>query len=109
MSETIEHTVSCGNVFADLGLPNAEELFLKSGLAIQIQMLCERKGLTQAQAAALLRLDEKETLLWQRGEMFSLSIERLFQCINRLGHSIEVRILSKEIRPEDARLTLMMA
>ncbi len=108
MSEVIEHTVSCGNVFADLGLPNAEERFLKSGLAIQMRLLSERKGLALSQAAALLGLNEEENLLWQRGEMSELPIERLFQCLNRLGHSVEVRVAPEEVGPEEARLTLAM-
>jgi len=36
MNENIEFEESAGNVYADLGLPNAEGLMAKSGLVIHI-------------------------------------------------------------------------
>jgi predicted XRE-type DNA-binding protein len=35
---------SSGNVFADIGLPDAEELLLKAQLAIKIRELLEQTG-----------------------------------------------------------------
>ena len=36
MEEVIEVYRSCGNVFADMGLPDAEEMLVKAQLSIQI-------------------------------------------------------------------------
>ena len=50
---------SSGNVFADLGFKDAEELLLKAKLATKIAQLIEKKGLTQAQIAERIALDPK--------------------------------------------------
>jgi predicted XRE-type DNA-binding protein len=44
MKAKTEHTRSGGNVFADLGLPDAEERMLKAQLAVQIRRFIEEKG-----------------------------------------------------------------
>jgi predicted XRE-type DNA-binding protein len=53
MSKLPEHEVSSGNVFADLGLPNADELLLKTQIVTEISRLMKLKKLTQANAAKL--------------------------------------------------------
>ncbi len=47
-------TASSGNVFADLGLRDADELLAKAGLAHAIQQLIEAQGLSQRAAAGRL-------------------------------------------------------
>lgn len=39
--------VACGNVFADLGLPNVEGRFAKAKLATEIAQLIDKRGWTQ--------------------------------------------------------------
>ena len=46
-----ESTPSSGNVFADLGLPDADVLKVKSGLAIDIKVAIRDLGLSQEDAA----------------------------------------------------------
>ena len=92
--------VSSGNVFADLGLPNAEELLLKAKLTTEIAQLIEDKGLTQAQAAERTGLDQPKISRLLHGHLSGFSADRLFAILNRLGHSVEVRISPKERRPE---------
>ncbi len=48
--EDIEAETSAGNVFADLGLPDAQKLKIKSGLVIEITRAVRRLGLTQEEA-----------------------------------------------------------
>ena len=49
MSEKIEFEESSGNVFADLNLPDAEELFLKATLGFEVFQIIEKRKLTQAE------------------------------------------------------------
>ena len=49
--EAAEITPSSGNIFADLGLPDADALKLKSGLAIDIHVAIRALGLSQQDAA----------------------------------------------------------
>ena len=52
MSERIEHYLSSGNVFADLGYENAEEMQAKSGLVFEIGRVMEHRGIGDAEVAA---------------------------------------------------------
>jgi predicted XRE-type DNA-binding protein len=74
----MEVEVSSGNVFADLGLPDAEQLKIKSGLVIEITRAVRRLNLTQ------------EGLL--RGDFSNLSEHKLMECLNRLGYDIEIKL-----------------
>lgn len=84
------HTVSSGNVFADLELSNAEELLAKADLAIQISRLLEERKLTQAEAATLLGIDQPKVSALVRGRLEGYSIERLTRFLNALGQDVEI-------------------
>ncbi|MBN0161835.1 XRE family transcriptional regulator, partial [Pseudomonas aeruginosa] len=49
--EGVEVQRSSGNVFADLGLPDAEKLKIKTGLVVEIRRAMRALGLTQQAAA----------------------------------------------------------
>ena len=85
-----------GNVFADLGLPNPEERLLKAKLTTQITQLIEDKGLTQAQAAERTGLDQPKISRLLSGHLSGFSVDRLLAILNRLGHSVEIRISPNE-------------
>jgi predicted XRE-type DNA-binding protein len=97
-NEKVEH--GSNNVFADLGLEDAEERLLKAELATKIAQLIEKKGWTQAQTAERTALDQPKVSRLLRGQLSGFSADRLFAILNRLGHSVEVRISPKERAPE---------
>jgi predicted XRE-type DNA-binding protein len=97
-SEKVE--TSSGNVFADLGFQDAEERLLKAKLATKITQLIEKKGWTQAKTAERTSLDQPKVSRLLRGQLSGFSADRLFAVLNRLGHSVEVRISAKERAPE---------
>lgn len=101
--------VSSGNVFADLGFKNSEERLLKAKLATKIAQLIEKKGWTQAQTAQRTALDQPKVSKLLRGQLSGFSADRLFAILNRLGHSVEVRISAKERPPEKAHTRVMLA
>ena len=96
-----------GNVFADLGLPNAEELLIKSGLAIQITLATRRLGLTQQQAAKQMGISQAKVSGLTRGDFTNLSETKLMQCLNRLGYDIEIKL--RHSRKSMGRRTLAVA
>ena len=100
---------SSGNVFADLGFEDSEERLLKAKLAIKIAQLIQRKGLTQTQTAQRTALDQPKVSRLLRGQLSGFSADRLFAVLNRLGHSVEVRISAKERAPEKSHTRVMMA
>jgi predicted XRE-type DNA-binding protein len=97
-----------GNVFVDLGFRYAEERLLKAKLATKIAQLIEKKGWTQAQTAERTGLDQAKVSHLLRGRLSGFSPDRLFAILNRLGHSVEVRISAKEQKPEETYTRVMI-
>jgi predicted XRE-type DNA-binding protein len=88
----IEFEVSSGNVFADLGLADAAELKIKSGLAIEIARAVRRLGITQHEAAAKIGISQAKVSALLRGDFSNLSERKLMECLNRLGYDIEIKL-----------------
>ena len=105
-SEKVE--TKSGNVFTDLGFQDAEERLLKAKLATKIAQLIESKGWTQAQTAERTALDQPKVSRLLRGQLSGFSADRLFAVLNRLGHSVEVRISAKERAPEKSHTRVMI-
>ena len=100
---------SSGNVFADLGFRDAEERLLKAKLATMIAQLIAEKGWTQTQTAQRIGLDQPKVSNLLRGRLSGFSADRLFAILNRLGHSVEVRISEKERAPEKTHTRVLIA
>ena len=90
--EGIDVEVSSGNVFADLGLPDADKLKIKSGLTIEIAKAIRERGLTQAEAANRMGLTQPKVSSLLHGEFSNFSERKLMDCLNRLGYDIEIRV-----------------
>ena len=67
MKKKVRVTKSSGNVFADIGLPNAAEHSIKADLVLRIAARIKSKGLTQAKAASLLGLAQPDVSKLLRG------------------------------------------
>ena len=74
-----------GNVFADLGFPDADAHLVKAGLVSRIDDIVRDRGLTQAQAARLMGLSQPDVSRLLRGDFREYSMERLFRLLNALG------------------------
>jgi len=88
----VEVEISSGNVFADLGLPDAEKLQIKSGLTAEITKAIRERGLTQADAAKRMGLTQPKVSALLSGEFSNFSERKLMDCLNRLGYDIEIRV-----------------
>ena len=84
--------LSSGNVFADMGLPNAEERLAKADLVIRIYEIITKRGLTQRDAARLLGIDQPKISALLRGKFDGFSTDRLFRFLNRLGQDVSIVI-----------------
>jgi predicted XRE-type DNA-binding protein len=83
-------TPSSGNVFADLGFDNPEEMLLKAELVRQISKAIKERGLNQYQAAEVLGIDQPKVSALVRGRFSGYSLERLFKYLNALGRDLEI-------------------
>jgi predicted XRE-type DNA-binding protein len=87
-------TASSGNVFADLGLANAEELGTKVRLAASLNAILARRKLTQAEAARVLGVNQPKVSALKGYKLEGFSVERLMRFATALGQDVVI-----EIRP----------
>jgi predicted XRE-type DNA-binding protein len=90
----IDTTSSSGNVFADLNLPNAEELQIKLRLCVAILNIIDARSLTQAQAAKVLGVNQPKVSALIHYKLDGFSVQRLMSFATALGQNVVI-----EIRP----------
>jgi len=78
------------NVYADLGLENAEEMLVKAQLTTKIGEIIKRRKLTQVQAAELLGMTQPKLSNLLRGQFRGISEAKMLECLTRLGRNIEI-------------------
>ncbi len=81
-----------GNVFADLGCPDAETHLLKAELVTRIDKIIRQRGLKQVEAARLLGLSQPDVSRLLRGSFREYSVERLLRLLTALGRNVEIVI-----------------
>jgi predicted XRE-type DNA-binding protein len=100
----IEFEKSSGNVFADLELPDAEKLAIKSALAIEIANAIKRLGISQQEAARRMGISQPKVSALLTGSRFDLlSEKKLMDGLTRLGYDIEIR--ARPVESAAGRLT----
>ena len=99
---------SSGNVFADMGLPDADELDTKVRLGAAICRIVERRKLTQVEVAAALGINQPKVSALLHYKLEGFSVERLMHFLTALGHDVEIVVKAKRsTRP--ARLAVRAA
>lgn len=104
MIKGVEVRRGSANVYADLGLRDADKLKIKTGLVIEIIKAIRRLELTQAEAAIRMGISQPKVSEMIRGNFSNLSERKLMDCLNRLGYDIEIKL--KPARKATGHLTL---
>jgi len=86
---------SSGNVFADLGFADAGERQTKVRLAIAINGVLERRGLSQAKAAELLGINQPKVSALSKYRLEGFSVERLMRFLTSLNQDVEIIIRNR--------------
>ncbi len=94
-------------MFADLGLPDADERLAKARIAHHIAGLIDEAGWTQAEAARCMGLTQPNVSDLVRGKLRGFSLDRLLQCLNALGQDVEIII--RPASPESSYGRLVVA
>jgi predicted XRE-type DNA-binding protein len=89
-SELPTHSVSGGNVFADIGVADPELALAKAKIVQQIDASIQARGLTQKQAGALLGLDQSNLSRLLRGRVREFTLDRLMKFLNVLDFDVEI-------------------
>jgi predicted XRE-type DNA-binding protein len=84
------HEVGSGNIFADLGLPNAEEHQLKAALVVQLSRIMKQRKLSQVDAAKLLGIKQPDLSKILRGHYRGYSVARLMRMLTAFNQDIEI-------------------
>ncbi len=88
-------TESSGNVFADIGLPEAEEELTKAQLASHIRQVIKRQRLTQVAAAAVMGIDQPKVSALLNGRLANFSSDRLMRLLTALGQDVDITVRAK--------------
>ncbi|MFY9268504.1 MAG: helix-turn-helix transcriptional regulator [Candidatus Manganitrophaceae bacterium] len=85
-----DYKIGSGNVFADIGVPNADEHLIKAQLVYKIGSILEERGLTQSATAKLLGVKQPDISNMLRGQFRQFSVERLLRFLVVLNHDVEI-------------------
>ncbi|HLO88551.1 MAG TPA: helix-turn-helix transcriptional regulator [Nostocaceae cyanobacterium] len=91
----LDYTISSGNIFQDLGFPNAEEKLAKVKLASVIADILEQKQLTHQQAGEILNLEIEQVQNLTNGILKDFTIDQLLMFLVKLGQNIDIMVTSQ--------------
>lgn len=95
---------STGNVFADLGLADAEEHLIKAGLVLKLDRIIRERGLTQSAAAQAMGIDQPKVSAMLAGQFRGYSVERLMRFLVALGQDVEIVVKPRKRGPARLRV-----
>jgi predicted XRE-type DNA-binding protein len=84
--------VGSGNVFADLGLDDADELYTRAALGVQVMKILKGRSYTQKQAAEFLGLKQPEVSAIMCAKFSRFSQERLIGFLNKLNQKVTIQV-----------------
>lgn len=85
---SVEH--SSGNVYADLGLKDADEMFHKASLVAKVSDIIQERGWPWQQAAQVLGMTHPKLSLMLRGQFHDISMTQILSCLTRLGYDVQI-------------------
>jgi predicted XRE-type DNA-binding protein len=98
------YEIGSGNVFRDLGIPNAEEHLVKAQLVFKIDSIMKDRGLKQAETADLLGVKQPDVSKVLRGDFRQFSVERLLRFLVALNQDVEIMVKPHRGRSDTAAL-----
>lgn len=98
-----------GNIFADLGLPDAETHFLKAQIVAELYRLTNARKLTQAKAGALMGITQPEVSRLFKGNFREYSVERLMEFLTEFDRDVEIVVRPRRKAGERGQITFKAA
>jgi predicted XRE-type DNA-binding protein len=102
----IEIEVGSGNVFKDLGLPDAGERLAKAELARVIRKIVKERNWTQRRAAEVLGIAPPDVSDLMRGKLARFSQERLERLLNALDMDVHIQVGPRAAGKKHASVTV---
>lgn len=82
-------TKGSNNVYADLGMPDAEKMLLKSQLVNRITLAIEAQGLSALEASHIVGLAQPKLKSILRGQFHEVSENEMREYLSRLDHRFD--------------------
>jgi predicted XRE-type DNA-binding protein len=85
-------TEGSGNVFADLGMPNADQELMKARLTLEIYRIIRDRSLTQTEAGKILGIPQPQVSALARNRSGNFSVGRLIDFLTALGQDVKITV-----------------
>jgi predicted XRE-type DNA-binding protein len=109
MVRKVKVEAGSGNIFADLGLPDADTHFLKAQIVSEIYRLTNERKLTQARAGKLMGISQPEVSRMFKGNFREYSIDRLMRFLTSFDRDVEIVVKPRGKRGKGGRITFTAA
>ena len=86
----IEIEEGTGNVYADMGMPDADKMIVKAQLATKIGEIIKSRKWSQQQAAETLGMTQPKLSMMLRGQFRGISEAKMLDCLARLGRDVQI-------------------
>jgi predicted XRE-type DNA-binding protein len=106
-SRSRDFEVSRGNVYSDLGFPEAESMLVKAKLVTRIAELIEARDLTQSAAAELLEVSQPKLSNLLRGQFRGFSERKLMDFLTKLGSDVQIVVRNGTRRGKRGSLSVV--
>ncbi len=90
--EMIEFEVGSGNVYADLGFPDAEEMLVKAQLTFKIGEIIKARRWSQQKAAEVMGIPQPKLSAMLRGHFRGISETKMLDGLARLGRDVQITV-----------------
>jgi predicted XRE-type DNA-binding protein len=105
MTRKTKVEVGSGNIFADLGLPDAESHFLKAQIVSEIYRLANTRKMTQTAMGKLVGISQPEVSRMFRGNFREYSVERLMGFLTAFDRDVEIVVRPRKRAGKPGRIT----
>ena len=105
MVRKVKVDVGSGNIFADLGLPDANTHFLKAQIVSEIYRLSNERKLTQVQAGKRMGITQPEVSRMFKGQFREYSVDRLMGFLTGFDRDVEIVVRPHKKGGKAGRIT----
>jgi predicted XRE-type DNA-binding protein len=86
------YEISSGNVFADLGLEQSDELLARAKLLNDVSTLIKNSGFAQKEVAEKLGITQPKVSMLVSGQLSAFSADTLIHYLSILGCEVQIRV-----------------
>ena len=87
-----EIEIGSNNIFADLELDNADELYIRACLGVQVMKILKERNYSQKEAAKYLGIKQPEVSALMQAKFSRFSQERLITFLNKLNQKVTIQV-----------------